>query len=107
MLGVSAGDAQIAAVLHDVIEDTDLTIEHLRGLGFEPHVIHAVDLLTRRPEEDYEQYIRNLIADPIARAVKVVDVRDNLANNRRLRRTTENLERIAKYERALAILSGA
>lgn len=104
MRHVSRGDAQIVAVLHDVVEDTDVTLELLREIGFCDRIVTALDLLTRRPGETYEDYIHRLGDDPLAREVKFADIGDNLANNRELPHTSDNMARIARYEWALDVL---
>ena len=69
-----------AALLHDVVEDTPVTIEHLRALGFPPAVIEAVDALTKRPGEDYFRFIDRVSAYPLARSIKLADIADNLSD---------------------------
>ena len=75
------GPAAIAAaLLHDVVEDTSVTIQHLRALGFPPAVIEAVDALTKRPGEDYFRFIDRVSAYPLARSIKLADIADNLSD---------------------------
>ncbi|MCS6883449.1 MAG: hypothetical protein RMK84_13245 [Oscillochloridaceae bacterium] len=103
----SSEEERIVAALHDVVEDTHLTLDDLRRAGYDERIITAVDHLTRREGEPYEEYIARLSADPLARAVKLLDLADNLANSARLPSTPEVLERIARYEWARArILAG-
>lgn len=78
MLAVQAGDARITAVLHDVIEDTDAEIFDLYHLGFNERVIHAVDALTRRSNETYQDFICRVATNPLATEVKIQDIYDNL-----------------------------
>jgi len=101
MLGVTSKAAQIVAILHDVVEDSDVTLRALRDRGFNALIVDAIDHLTRREGEDYEDYIGRVASNPIAREVKLSDLADNLANNRALPETAENLARIARYERAM------
>ncbi len=100
MLGVTSKAAQIVAILHDVVEDSDLTLRDLKEGGFDALIVDAVDHLTRREGEDYGDYIGRVASDPLAREVKLSDLADNLANNRALPGTPDNLARIARYERA-------
>ena len=100
MLAVQGLEAQLAAVLHDVIEDTDATAEDLRRAGFPEAVVDAVVLLTHRSQDSYERYIERVAGDALARVVKLADLADNLANNRRLSATPGVTARIDRYERA-------
>jgi len=105
MLGLLSADARIAAVLHDVVEDTAITIDYLRGEGFSEQVLTAVDLLTKRKDEDYAVFIERVAQDSIARLVKVADLKDNMDLSRLGRKPSEkDLERQAKYAKALARL---
>jgi len=106
MLACADPSDRIAAVLHDVIEDTDVELAHLAEAGYPPEIVAALDSLTRRPDEPYDDYIERAAANAMARRVKLVDLRENLANNLRLPDAPGNSERIARYERALARLSG-
>ena len=106
MLAVDTPDARMAAVLHDVVEDTDVTIEQMRAEGFPPEVLHAVEALTKRPEEedDYEAFIRRVAPNPLAREVKLADLRDNCDLSRIARLTEKDLARVEKYKRAIQYL---
>jgi guanosine-3',5'-bis(diphosphate) 3'-pyrophosphohydrolase len=101
MLAMRGTGRQMAAVLHDVLEDTPMTVDELRAEGLPGAVIAAIIVLTRRDGTSYEDYIERVALNPIARAVKAADIADNLANNRRLPATPEVAGRIARYERAL------
>jgi (p)ppGpp synthase/HD superfamily hydrolase len=101
MLSFSEPVDQMAAVLHDVIEDTVFTIDDLVEAGYPDRVVAAVDCLTHRDDETYERYIVRVANDDVARRVKVVDLKENLANNRRLPRDPGNAERIEHYRWAL------
>jgi hypothetical protein len=98
--------AQIVAVMHDVIEDTDVTLGDLAAAGYSAQVVAALDALTHREGEgeSYEDYVDRVAANDIARRVKVADLRQNLANNRRNPSAPGNADRIERYERALVRL---
>ncbi|MBR1747379.1 MAG: HD domain-containing protein [Clostridia bacterium] len=66
-----------AALLHDVVEDTPLTIEDLRRAGISEEVLTAVELLTHKKDTDYFEYVRAIKKNPVARAVKIADLRHN------------------------------
>lgn len=66
------------ALLHDVIEDSDLTMEDLIDKGIPAEVAEAVDVLTKRPHQNYVDYIHSVMKLPIARAVKIEDLKHNM-----------------------------
>jgi (p)ppGpp synthase/HD superfamily hydrolase len=70
-------DYEMAAWLHDLVEDTEVTLDVLRGDGVPEDVLQAVDALTRRQGERYRAYLDRVAADPIAVAVKRADLDDN------------------------------
>ena len=106
MLSVDTPEARMAAVLHDVVEDTPITLDQLRGEGFPATVIEAVEALTKRPEEenDYEAFIRRVAPNPLARTVKLADLRDNCDMSRIALPTEKDRRRIEKYKRAIQYL---
>lgn len=105
MLSLTDARERIAAVLHDAIEDTDLETDDLVADGYPTEVVDAIDCLTHRDGESYETYIERVTTNEIARRVKLVDVRENLSNNRRSPAAPGNAERITRYEAALARLN--
>lgn len=81
-LKCKADDEKIVALLHDVVEDTEMTFDDLRKEGFPEHIIEALDAITRRkPEEQIGdgrwEYIKRCKANPIARVVKIADLEHN------------------------------
>ena len=95
----------IAAVLHDAVEDTHVTLDDLTSAGFSAEVVDAVDALTHRPDEDYGQYIERVALNPVAAAVKLADLEENLRNNERLQSTAATRDRIRRYSEAIHRLS--
>jgi (p)ppGpp synthase/HD superfamily hydrolase len=97
-------EVQAAAVLHDVVEDTSVTLEDIAALS--PEVAALVDAVTRRHGEVYESFIRRAAENPEARSIKTADVEDNLARIGLLAQLApEQAERLgARYRRALALL---
>lgn len=93
---------QICAVLHDVVEDTDITFEDLRKQGFSEKVIHVLDCLTKRDEENYDEFIGRVLNDETACQVKLADITDNMNLTRIKNPSEKDRERIAKYEKAVA-----
>lgn len=89
--------ARMAAILHDSVEDSALTLEALREEGFAPTIIGAVDALTKRENEPYDQYIRRVEAHPIARRVKLADLEHNMDIRRIGDIQERDLSRLKKY----------
>lgn len=92
---------QVVGVLHDVVEDSDLTWDDLRRMGYSDEVIEALDGVTRREGESYEAFVERSLAYPLSRRVKVADLEDNMD----LRRISGELsdkdcERLKRYRRA-------
>lgn len=104
MLSCEKQEEQIAAVLHDVLEDTDSTKEDLQKAGFSEEIIKAVVCLTKQKKEDYFDYIQKVKQNEIARVVKLADLQDNM-NLKRLSVITEkDKERVKKYQKAKELL---
>lgn len=104
MLAVASTEERIAAVLHDVVEDCGVTFDQLRAEGFSEAVVTAIASLTRDEAESYEAFIERAACDPIARAVKLADLHDNMDLTRIANPTERDHERIAKYRRAVAFI---
>lgn len=107
-LRLPPGAAQIVGLLHDVVEDTDWTLERLAVEGFASEVIEAVRLLTKPDGADYMAYVEKAAANPLARAVKIADLEHNMDVRRIAYPLTEkDLARLAKYHRAWTWLRAA
>ena len=78
MLKMEGEEKMIAAVLHDVVEDSDWTLDRLRGEGFSERIINLVDLLSRRDAETYDEFIQRIRMDPTAVEIKLADLEDNM-----------------------------
>jgi hypothetical protein len=99
MLGLSSLDERIVAVLHDVCEDCPgWTLDRLRAEGFSEHIITALDAVTKRDGEDYDDFARCAAANPIGRNVKLVDLADNCDLSRIAEPTGVDHQRIEKYQ---------
>ena len=97
-------DKVIVALLHDVIEDTDITLENLKKEGFSDEVLAALDAITKREGESYDQFIERVKENHIALKVKMADLRDNMDILRLPELTDKDLQRIAKYHKAYKYL---
>lgn len=91
---------QIVAVLHDVVEDSDVTLDDLRRMGFSEEIVEAVDHLSRRDDETYEQFIQRIKPHPLAVRVKLGDLRDNMDIRRAGALDEKALERFERYRKA-------
>jgi (p)ppGpp synthase/HD superfamily hydrolase len=100
MLRCRNEEEQITGALHDLIEDTDWTIEGLRREGFADDVLNAVNALTRRDNEQYDDYIKRLSYDPVAVNVKIADLEDNMDLKRVEKVHPDDLQRLNRYLRA-------
>lgn len=94
----------IVALLHDVIEDTDYTLQDLEKMGFEQSVLDALTLMTHKKGVPYLEYVAKLKDNPIARAVKLADLRHN-SDLSRLDVVDEKAKsRLGKYKAAIELL---
>ncbi len=95
----------MTALLHDVAEDSEYTLQDLADAGFPPAVIDALTLLTHDPAVDYFDYVRMVKTNPLAKRVKLADLWHNTREERLGRVPTDrDLKRLEKYEKARAIL---
>jgi len=104
MLRMKTKDERIAAVLHDVIEDTNYPLEDLRKAGYREKILRSLDHLTKREGEEYDQFIKRVKRNPLARKVKIADIEDNLDLGRIKNPKKRDFTRIEKYRRALSEL---
>jgi (p)ppGpp synthase/HD superfamily hydrolase len=98
-------DASIVAALHDVVEDSSLTLRDLREQGFSSRVVEGVDALTRREGEAYEDSIERAAANPLARRVKLADLESNLDVRRLSQVAASDAGRLERYRKAWKRLS--
>lgn len=105
MVKLTTEEERIAAVLHDVVEDTEVTMKDLKAEGFSQTTLTAVDLLTHdKNKHSYEEFIQRLAPNPIARAVKLKDLEDNMDLRRLPNPTPKDFQRLEKYHKAVAYL---
>lgn len=96
--------AKIVAVLHDVVEKSDWTLEDLRREGFSGEIVAAVDKLTKRDGESYATHIERAKTSPLSRSVKLADLEDNMDTDRITEPSAEDETRLARFREAWAAL---
>lgn len=92
------------ALLHDVVEDTDYTLDDLRVLGYPEEVTSALALLTHNPKVPYMDYVKAIAQNPIAREVKLGDLHHNSDVTRLEKVSEKDLARVEKYRKAIEYL---
>lgn len=96
---------KIVGILHDVVEDTSLTLNQLAEEGFTKEILDGVDAMTRRDNESYDDYIVRLQGNPIAVRVKLNDLTDNMDIRRWKEIQYHDLARLQKYLEAYKLLT--
>jgi (p)ppGpp synthase/HD superfamily hydrolase len=104
MFRLANEEERIVGVLHDVIEDTKYTPDDLRKLGYSEQILQALEGVTRREDESYEDFVLRSKANPISRRVKLADLEDNMDIRRMIGVTPKDMERLARYRKAWAEL---
>lgn len=101
---VSGEDEKILALLHDTVEDTDVTNEEIRNL-FGNEIADALDCLTHRDGESYNEYLLRVVTNKLAIAVKLADLHNNMDLSRIKDPTVKDKERLEKYKKAEKLLA--
>jgi len=94
----------VTALLHDVVEDSDYTLDNLREMGFPERVLEAIALLTHDDSVPYMEYVARIKENPIARAVKLADLRHNSDLSRLDHVDAQAAKRVEKYHCAIQLL---
>ena len=105
MNNVDRMESKIVAVLHDIIEDTECTVDILKEWGINEDAIESINTLTHKEGMSYMEYIREISYDFIAIEVKLADLKCNMDLSRLNRKVTnKDLERNKKYMKAYYFL---
>lgn len=104
MLNVPTIEHKIVAVLHDILEDTETTIEDLYQFGFQEHIIDAIVALTKKQGETRLEAAQRARQNPIARVVKLADINDNMDLSRIQSPTVKDFERLKEYKQVRDLL---
>jgi len=107
MMRMGAENERIVAVLHDVVEKTERTLEDLRCEGFSAEVVAAVDSLTKRPGEGYEAHIERARTHPLSLRVKIEDLEDNMDPQRIIDFTDADKKRLERFHLAWSKLKNS
>ena len=107
MLAVTTPFERMAAVLHDTVEDTNISLADLLDAGFPAEVQDAVDALTKRAGEKRLDAARRAAENPIALVVKLADIMDNMDLSRIPNPTNRDYERLKEYEEVIKVLLAA
>lgn len=94
----------MVGIMHDLVEDSGISLDRRWRAGFPAEVVEAVTVVTWRPGEDYADCLARVKANPMALRVKLADLRDNLDESRIPEPTDADRRRWEKYRRALAEL---
>lgn len=97
-------ETTVVALLHDIVEDTAYTIADLTKMGFAKPITDAIALMTHDDNVDYMDYVRKIKENPIAKAVKLADLKHNSDLSRLDRIDEKALSRREKYQKAIALL---
>ena len=98
-------DGKIVGLLHDVVEDSDITLEDLRNYGFSENIVSAIKVLTRISRENYFSYIKRVKVNPLAAQVKLADLAHNKDLSRIPNPTETDIKRSEKYSKAIILLT--
>ena len=98
-------NATLVALLHDIVEDTDMTFEELEKLNFNREVIEALKLLTHEEGVEYFDYIKRISTNELAVKVKLADLKHNSDLTRLNQVTEKDLQRVEKYKKSIAYLT--
>lgn len=99
-------DEKIVGILHDVVEDTDWTFEALAAEGFPQHIIIALRHITKKEGEPYDKFIARVKKNPLATAVKLSDLTDNMDIRRLPYLSDKDIKRLKRYLKAYKRLNG-
>jgi len=97
----------VVALLHDVIEDTDYTLDDMKNMGFSDDILSAIALMTHDDGVPYMEYVALIKKNPIAKMVKLADLRHNSDMSRLDKVTTHDRERAEKYKKAIEFLESS
>ncbi|EGK00609.1 MULTISPECIES: hypothetical protein [Dysgonomonas] len=105
MNSVNTIEAKIVAVLHDILEDTDITVDDLMAEAIPEELINQLLILAHSPDIEYNTYIEHIAKFPIATTVKLADLKDNMDTSRLPEITDKDIQRLKKYQASYSFLT--
>ena len=102
MLKTKNEEQMITAVLHDVVEKSDVELDHLETEGFNKDIVEAVDALSRKNDELYDSYISRVLKNKLAIKIKVIDLMDNIKIHKSIDMKENTSYKLFQYENALS-----
>ena len=102
MLKTKNEEQMITAVLHDVVENSDVGLDHLETEGFNKNIVAAVDALSRKNDELYDSYISRVLKNKLAIKIKVIDLMDNIKIHKSIDIKENGSIKLIQYENALS-----
>ncbi|MDT2614181.1 HD domain-containing protein [Enterococcus dongliensis] len=103
---VETDEEKAVALLHDVIEDSDITLSDLLNHGIPNNVLKAVSILTKNNKLSYQEYLVQVKSNELARKIKLADLKHNSDLSRITDPNKKDYERLEKYKKAIKYLSG-
>jgi (p)ppGpp synthase/HD superfamily hydrolase len=104
MMRLDSEVEKIVGILHDLVEKTPMTFETLRAAGYSDDILAALDCVTRRSDESYEEFVERSATNPLATRVKLADVEDNMDLRRAQEVRPDDAERLTRHVRAWNVL---
>lgn len=104
MLKMNIKEEMIIAILHDVVEDSSITMNDLKLAGFNKSIISTLDLLSKKKSQSYSNYIKKIASNKKATKIKIADLEDNLILQRINKIDSKDWPRIKKYHWAINYL---
>jgi (p)ppGpp synthase/HD superfamily hydrolase len=105
MLKFQSEVERIVAIMHDVVEDSDITLDNLKSFGFSSEVVNAIDCLTKKTAECYDDFISRISSNELAIKIKIEDIKDNMDLTRLNQIDQNDIARIERYHRVLQRLT--
>lgn len=105
MMAMNTEEDKIIAVFHDIIEDTECTIQDLKNLKCSDNIIHIIDILTHKNNETYKEYILRIKKNPQAKKIKLADIHHNFSRLLEIQDISLQKFLKEKYIKARKILS--